>query len=1239
MSLRTESAHHAHGIGFLCAALTAAALVLSPTLASAEEDTVGNQDFLFGQTLAKEGKRLGRKVYFKYARRVYENILKDSARSDSIKDLARYGLAELNSEAAIGAMGRDIPYKEVVKLIREACDALEAFAGKYPNHPRANDAKLKVGTTRLGFVQWARDTLLPDGELMGERGTDEGEVASDAKSFVGIAINHFDKLRDGHDAREPTDLALRAQFSWVLSQFYRALVMPRCSTDAMEAFTEAEKHLDEYALLNDGRLAGVFALDILGLNWQEKAKCETDEKAQAHAYTQALINFGSCMDTPNESTDHLDIITRGFYHFARACRAAGRLHDTDFLKMGVQRVGPMLQMQPQAWRTSNGVNALIELGLLHAAREHLDKAIDTLTLAADKAKATGNGYLERRANEQLKKIMSGGGAGNADPEVLKRVADAFFAEKRYAEAALAYQAVAASAPRTEAAFKAYLTDAWKRMSSAYSSMGDPIASALALEPLHEAWIDGVFSNNGTPDDPNLREMGDQRYRAIGIWRKLGEQSGSRTFQTRAQTMLRDFKKDYPKHPRGDTGEWTVARQAFSKALKQKQAKKSGWRKELSDAESAFRNVAKDEKSPFQHEAWVYLIQAASLRDGTDDMVKIGSEALALWNSDAVKQRAKEFTSVAGKIKESKGKLKYWLAKAQVEKSQWDAVLKTLDGYHADHENLRGKPVYYSGALGQLVRAHLGKDNITKADEYFRRLVKVDPEYFGLPGIAQSFASFYNDKAKSLETQLTALVREGKDLKPRISAGEKKLYAMLDARSNTRARLNTAKNAVKIWEEAEAADQLAGLKGLTRTQYEKYKDSIPVIEKELKELQERINKHAAEQEKRQGRMTDLLAEMDGLKGQLYEPRSKAAGYFYELYKALLEAKKAPIASNVKVFGDLYRRAGKLKPDVRLNWDRARELYEDFIKMKGADPASVQEAMGYLGGIYYRLASSAEDEQTRRDLVQLARDRLQTAIAKVKDNVTLVLSQLVGDYGVLSWTSDVDNQRYMFTFPKGIKSVAEFKRLVSQMGNAGGPMFPKFGNAADNRRYEQAMTRFKAYIETAVSERQLKTTAASFKRPSADPNFYRVHGNTNRDFRLALAWVYSATGELEDYPKAVALANGLSRGGLALRETTEDWWLARVILLEALTGWAEKASKSDAALAKTLTERASKSLAGLKNSFPTLGKNDRPETPKELQGLLQRIERLRLQLDMKPLNLVLTPQDAVGDPDDQPKKDDK
>ena len=1228
--------------GSLVAGIATFAVLLSSLLPSmgpvafadaAAEDIVGMERVQFGAVLGQEGKRKGDKLYFAYARRVYESLLADKARSEQVKDLARYGLAELNSEAAIGAMGRPVPYKDVVTKIREACDALEAFANKYPDHPKANEAKLKVGTTRLGFVLWARNSLLGDEELMKKRDAQQVEVLRDAKTFVDIAINHFDKLRKGHDSRNPTELAELAQYSWVQAQHYRALVMDRCSNEAIDALDFAQEQLDEFTLLKDGTLVGVYALDILGMNWEEKAQCATEEDAQQQAYMQALQNYSSCMDTPNEGPSYLEVITRGYFHFARACNAAGRLKGTDFYKIGVDRVGPMLQAHPQAWRKANGVNALIQLGLLHANREHMDKAIEALTVAAEKAKASGNSQLERLANEHLKGLMRGGGSGGgggAEPEVLKRVADAFYAEKKWSEAALGYKQVAESAPRTEAAFKTYLADAWRRMSRCYKEMGDLLGAALALEPMHEAWVDGVFTYDGTPADENLNQLGDLRYGAIGLWRKLGEQTGAAVFQARASNMLRAFKKDYPGHHRGETGTWTVARQLFAKALDEKKAKKSTWKKNLGDAVRAFQEVANDPDASERHRAWVYLIQAAYMRDSTDDMINVGKKAQALWNSDEVKAKAREFASQAAKIKEAKGELRFWLAQALVERKQWDDVITTLDGYHSDHENMRGTKKYAS-TLGHLVKAHLGKGDIDKADGFYRRLVKEDPGFSGLPSIAQHFASFYNQQAKALATRLRDLVREAKKLKPEVTVGERQEWALYGRRSSLSAKIGNAQRAVDTWKEAEAEGTLDELKGLDRAGYEQALKDIPKFKEERDELQKKINAFVAGLADKRARLAQVLKEIEEAKGGLYEPRSKAAGYFYRLHKALVEAGKKPIASNVKVFGDLYRQAAKLRPEVRENWNRARELYEYFVEMKSADADSVQEALGYLGGIYYRLASTTEDETERDALVQLAKDRLATSVAKVPENAELVMAQLVGDYGVLPWFDPTYERKHYFALPKGMKSVDEFKRLVGQIGRPGGPKYPRFAKEADNKQYLAAAQRFAAYL-SGVREKVLQRAVNSFKRPSADVNFFALHGNTGRDFRLALAWVYSVSGEIEDYRKAVALANTLVRGSLAVEEGSEDWWLARVILLEALVGWSETASKGAAAGstadAKTMIERASKSLAGLKSSFPSLGKDDRPQTPQELQELLKRIERQRLALDLRPLNLVLTPEDPAG-----------
>ena len=330
----------------------------------------GGDDFEFGRALADMGRKTGDRAYFEYARRIFNGVINDANRSDADKDECRYGIAEMKFHEALGAAQRPtVPYKDVSNLFNEAITVMEEFVKKNPEHKRAPEAQLKVGTTRLAFVQWARDNLLPEPEVMVERGTNLEEVQGDAEGMVRGAIGYFDALRKGHDTMDATEMQQVAQYYWVLCQYYLALVYEPQSKEQRHAFEDAVKHLDDFISLNDGQLLAVYAQDIFGLAFWELAKIAEAEEDKLTNFRKAVEWFETCIETPNEGPEWEQVITNGYYHLGQVCLEAGRIGGENFHRIGAGFLMHMEERNPTAWRTDNGIRALVEWAKIEHKRD------------------------------------------------------------------------------------------------------------------------------------------------------------------------------------------------------------------------------------------------------------------------------------------------------------------------------------------------------------------------------------------------------------------------------------------------------------------------------------------------------------------------------------------------------------------------------------------------------------------------------------------------------------------------------------------------------------------------------------------------------------------------------------------------------------------------------------------------------------------------------------------------------
>ena len=1222
------------------------ALSAAPTKALA-----GGDDFEYGQALAKMGAKTGDKAYFEFARHIFNHVINDSNRSETDKDLCRYGLAEMKRNEAIGATGNMVvPYADVLALFEDAVSTMESFVKKNPEHAKTAEAQLQVGTTRLAFVQWARDNLLADHKYGVARNAEPSQVQKDAERMVRGAIQYFDVLREGHDANDADDSKLVSQYYWVLCQYYLALVYETGSDDSTRALKAAAGHLEDFVTLNDGQLLAFYAQDIYGLTRWEQAKAAEDEADKEKFYRRAVDWFSTCIDAEVYSPAWEAIIANGYLHIGQCCREAGRVGKTNFTKMGVSFLKDMEERFPTvSQKQSNCIRAMIEWAYLEFEQEHGPEAVAIAQRAGTYAKALGSGWLENQANGALKDFLGGrrGGVSSAEPEVLMRVADRFFAEKKWSEAIGTYQLVIGAADPTtlsEQKIETIVIRSWERVSAAYKEQGDLMAAAIALGPIHDIWMDGLVKKVGGPDDANMIRLGNIRLRARKYWKEMHDLTGSEVYRKRFLQNRDSFTRDYPAHPTGMATEWNAAREKFDEAVKQLQAKDSRYRQTFAEAEPLFRTVAKDMKSEKLDEALVKLIYIKYLMQDWKGMLREGKAAFDFWDSKQAKDQEKKFPTTAARRKVQRGRAVVWQAEAQYRLEQWDDVLKTLEGWRPEYGDIvdrSGRVDFKSRALGHLTQAWVNKGNIEKANVFYRRLVKEDPGYSRLSKISFALAEHFNKQARAIDKERT-LARgqlNSSMVKNKLVPGARSKYRTVD-RDLGRAqdRLGDVTNARR--KAQRAIDLLAELKKSGDPvpvelpgQVEAAKKKIPELDAEIKRLTEKVNRFGAEMESLEKQVTELTAKIKDLAQKLYDPLVEAAGYYWDWDQALKKAEQPREAPNVAIFSDLYYKAGLLRPEINTNFARARSLYEDYLTLPDAAEETKLEALGRLGAIYSALAENAEEgSEAYTQLIQKALSRLQGSLAFVSENNELVVGHLKGDVVIIALKPRGAAEKHWYPLPK-VKDVAEFKRVISAMGTPSGPKMPVFKKDVDNKRFLQDLEKFKQQVKSEPAA-NLKRIVKGFEKAGFDLNFFRKHAQSSVRFRLALAWIYSKSGEFEHMIKAVNLASSLVGRRHAAEELSEDWWAAQVIRLDALVTGSELQAKSSPATApspitKEWTDRASKWLLNLSTTSPDLGDDVRPETRPQLKALLKRIDQLRDRSGMKPINVNLVKMDQGGD----------
>ncbi len=1212
----------------------------------AGEADAGQDDFEYGRALAALGTKTGDKAYFTYARRVFDKVIADENRSEAMKDLCRYGIAEMTKSAAIGASGNpEKKYTEVRELFRSAVETMEAFVKKNPDHEKADEARLGVGTTRLAFVQWARD-LLETPEKREERGASMTEVQTDAESFVRGAIGYFEKIRKGFNSNQPSQISQIAQYYWVLCQYYLALVYEPGTDQAEKALVHAALQLDDFITLNDGQLLAIYAQDIMGLTRWEQARQATGTDEKASFYGKAVEWFGTCIDTPVEDLDSQRVVANGYFHLGQVCNEAGRVGTLNFHRIGVSRLKDMLVQHKTIWRQDNGIRALLELARLELNRDRQAEAVEIARKAGEFAKKLGKGWLERQANRILQEIVTGGGGGggaSADPTVLMRVAEAIYSEQKWSQAIAAYQQVIASVERNPKNAEDYLIRSWERISRAYKEQGDLVAAALALEPIHGIWVDGLVDKaTGGKDNPNLHRLGTTRLKAQNMWKQLHTLTGSGLFDRRHAAIRNAFSREYPGHPGAQIGEWNGAMDKYRLANDQKQKKNSRWRTTVKEADALFRRVTKDKNSPRQDQAWTFLIYTQFLRDDWRGMLKAAAEANAFWDSAAAKAQAEKFETVAQRRRPERGKAAYWEAEALYQLASdesdeakagalWDKILKLLDGWHVEYEMLRpvsGKR-YYVGTLGHIVFAHIGKGDIPSADESFKRVLAEDPKYFRLPKITFALARHWNDQARTIDDERKKYrielngTEDVMGARTRLRSVAKRAHGVLEYRVDLESLITKDQEVIDLYnEKVKAGDPIEKL----QKAYDEAVKRLPETKKKVAELTEQGNKLTAEQEKLTVRVAELVKLIKEKAQLLYEPLVRAAGYFWEWDAALRAGGLDRDPGNVAIFADLYFKAGLLRPRIAANWERARSLYEDYLGFSEGAEDKKQEALGRLGTIYARLArASKQGSEERTKLVAHALDRLQGSLALIPENNDIVVAHLEGKIIVIQYKDTDINETFYFPFTR-IKTVDEFKKVVAQMGKTGGTPLPTQETDIERRKYQNAVGSFRNRVN-GMTPAALARTVKGFEGAGFDMRLHKRLARSQDDFRLALAWIYIESGEPANMTKAYNLASSLLAGTYAADEDGEDWWEAQVLRLDSIVTGAEietRKTPSGGKLSPTAAawiERASTVLRGVTTTNPSLGDEVRPETRQEFKDLQSRIKILRGRAGLKSMDLFL------------------
>jgi|GEM_PF-2551203 len=1144
--------------------LLAAALVPLFLGALAPRLEAGPDDFEFGQKLAQSR-------YFALARKVYARMLESPKASEVEKELARFGLATLGYQEALTASVRtDATFADVLKLFDTAADQIDQFAKKNPNHPKAKDARLLSGQVRLQVVLWCRE-LLDKPEILAARKTTAGEVAAAARSSIDVAVAHFDALRTVEG-----ELGELANYNWTMCQYYRALTLDPGSPPQIEALKAAEISLEQYIQDHDGELLAVFAQDVLGQALAERAKHASDPLERVQLLTKALNWFQTCIDQENLDTGTLTVITNGYLHYAQTCLDAGRIGNRNFLREGVEVLSKMLERLPTAARTHGGIKALLYYGDLEKGLGNAASAVRIYKDASDRAKQAGFSALENEANSRLKGTISGAGSLDlvTDVNVLRKVADSLFLEKRYEESIRTFQSVIAGAPATPNGFVDFVWPAWERIAASYKELGDPLSAAMAYEAVHEAWMDGrIPYKKGDDNDVNMKRAGGDRKRGAALLDELATRTGSKVLREAYKRADTGFATDYPDHPDAKNSELRVALEKIKAARDAKRAKLATWRALYEEARVIFLGQAKSLASDNQDTAYAQIVLIdAALSDGTPEGKKAAERgltatqaALDFWASAPAKQKLAEWPALASRRQEAQLTVRGMRGTLFKVLDRWDDVLKEMRALRAEQgDNERGED-----AQALIVEAHIRKGDTKAADEALVPLLKrgIHPS---IPPLVGKIANRFDDVFRDLTKQFNAANEElngskddrAKGVAARLRAAQQRYNDLLSGRVNVTQKYDEHVRQIGAWRK----DPLL-VKGMTektvkeleattlpalKQEVAKFESELPVVEQLIKQLGTRAE--------------ELAQEILRITAAQYEPLSEAVNrYDLGLESQLVNASATVKADDIQRVAARWYAAARNAKGTDADWGKARKRYEQFLehaetKALPEGDSGKRAAITKLGRIYSYFSAREEDPVKRAELVRQAILMLETSLASRPENTELMLGLLSGRYGALVWENPLEmGPLHRFILPK-TQDAAALRAAIAKLGGPDSPVgILKMPDEGKQVVYRKALTAWRDALAQVPPE-DFERTFKSLQGSGLDAATYRELGNTGHEFRISLAAAYAESGDDAELAKGDVILATLLKGPISVEAFSDDYWEVATLVLRHLLNHAERLSSS-------------------------------------------------------------------------------
>jgi tetratricopeptide (TPR) repeat protein len=575
-----------------------------------------------------------------------------------------------------------------------------------------------------------------------------------------------------------------------------------------------------------------------------------------------------------------------------------------------------------------------------------ERAFELVRQAIVSADAAGLEAMERAAARALCDVAVGAahtaGEESLGTPTLRRVADELFSIGQYDEALDFYRQVIAGTPCSSEAFLEHRWHAWERIAASYKRLGDRLGEALAYEPIHEAWTRGVIPVKADEmSDPNLNRAGNNRRAAQVAFRQVAGDTGSPVFEREEQTIAESFRFAYPDHPSCMVSMDPLPH-AWHEAIDLRRRGDDRWLLRMRQAYELSVRRTEDPVAAGKDRAWMYRIRVRRELGELNGALDEVRQAWAFWTSDRARTESARYGSVAHRRHQAMGSSLYWKARTLHELGRHEEAAATLDGWHAEYADLDSP--YPELGYDLLVQAHLAAGQPDAADAAWRELLRRYPEYRRLGNVAFLLATHHHQRCDPLQASLRPTAAELSEARIRLREAKmeglrlKSLLAWLDNRLREVEEINRSRRDLGLPEKHEEPRQLSRR-----------------IE-ETKGLLEAWSPRVAE---RRAEVRRLRAQLAGLEQQLYEPLSRAAGYYqaWDLAASASGAQDDP--ARIYALAEMRWRLAQIQPEVTAHWETARRQYERFLALlsvglRSAGDPEVRTANERLGRIYVHLA---------------------------------------------------------------------------------------------------------------------------------------------------------------------------------------------------------------------------------------------------------------------------------------------